>query len=527
MSDASDRARRLREKRARLKARGDLRLAADPERVDALLAAEDGAEERAAAVAEQHRQRFEGLPVDVDPDQLVAELRAGLAAANDEAFVRALRRSAIDAVVRPFGLGALVAAADRRGGHVLTLRNAERAHAEGWGEETADPMRVADHARRTSGVDYDRRHYEEGISQRRKDRFKDPEPLTDAYTGKPLTRDGQTHVDHVVSAHELHTDSQAAFHLTRDQTEALAVSDENMAFVDGSLNQSKQEKPLREWMATERRSGETNQERYEVDEELALERDDDARAHIAKKVRAEAAKGYAKDFAGAAVKQAGRMALQQALGLLLVEFVEGCFDELAALWADRHSERSFSEWLGQLGQAAHRVAARVAARWKDAGSALGEGAVSGLLSSLATSLANLFVSTGRRLVRILREGVHSLFQAVRLLATRPEGMTPQQARHEATKLFAGALGVTVGIGVEELVEKALASVPALTPFAGTLSAVIVGVATGLATAALVRELDRLDLFGVQAIGEREGVLALLDTRLDEALDRLEAAPSPA
>lgn len=525
MSDATERARRLREKRARIAARGELHLVAGPDRVDALLAPEDGADARAAEVSEARRIRFEGEDLDLDPRALVAELREGLEAARQEAFVHSLRRTVLDAVTRPFGLGGVLALADRRGGHVLTRHNAERARLEGWGHETADPDRVAAYDARRRGIDYDRKDYEQGFPERRKTRFKDDTPLVDAYTGKDLQRDGSTHLDHVVSAKELHTREDAAFHLSKEQTRDLAVDDENLAFTDSSLNQSKGEHDLDVWKTRlDKKTGGTKGERFGLDDERAGARNAQARDHVKQKVRRQAVVNTGKDMAKAAAGQAAGMAIQEALGLLLLEFADGCFDALAALWADRHTERSFGEWLGELGRAVQGVAARVAAKKGQALDALGEGAASGLLSSLATSIANLFLSTGKRLVRILREGIHSILKAIRLLVSRPEGMTRDQAFHAATKLFAGALAVAVGIGIEELVEKALASVPFLAPFANLLSNVTVGLATGLATAALVREIDRLDLIGVQADGEREGVLALLEARIEETLTALEAAP---
>jgi hypothetical protein len=531
MSESSDRGQRLRARRKRLADRGVLHLVADQDRVQALLTPKSQAADRARAEAQELGRRFGDVLEDGEPERILAELKAALESDQLRALMAASRRTVIDAVVRPFGLGAWVALADRRGGAVLTQRNADLALDEGWVDETADPNRVAAYGDQVAGKGYRHKDYETGLRQIRKERFKDPDVLTDDYTGRPLPRDGRTHLDHVVSAREIHDGGESggtAFHLNDERRHELAVDPANLAFTNSSLNQSKAERELVDWMsARDRKTGGTKASRFGVDTERAEVVDPEARDLVARTVRAEAIERTAREAMAAGARQAGNMALEQALGLLVVEFTDGCLDEAEDLWAERHVSRSLPEWVAELAARLQRVAARVAARWEDSVSAFRSGALSGFLASLATTLANLFLSTGKRLVRIIREGIHSLMRAVRMLAFPPDDMTRVQAAHAASKLFASALAVTLGIGVEEGVEKAIASIPVLAPFANVLSNIMMGIATGLGTAWLVRQIDRLDLLGVEFQADRARLITQIDTRIEALLATLEGECQPA
>lgn len=84
-------------------------------------------------------------------------------------------------------------------------------------------------------------------------------------------------------------------------------------------------------------------------------------------------------------------------------------------------------------------------KWEDAVKAFRDGAVSGFISNLLTVVINTVMTTWKRWVRIVREGVTSLYCALKMLAFPPEGMTLEQAAHEASKLLVA--GAVVGLGV--------------------------------------------------------------------------------
>jgi hypothetical protein len=116
-------------------------------------------------------------------------------------------------------------------------------------------------------------------------------------------------------------------------------------------------------------------------------------------------------------------------------------------------------------------------------------------------LINILVTTGKRMVRVIREGFMSIMKALKMMASPPEGMTNVEAADAGLKLLATGVTVSLGILAEEVVEKSIsafftANMPLLAPYAGTVSVVFVGAMTGIASALLIYELDKLDIFGV-------------------------------
>ncbi|MEK4296141.1 hypothetical protein MHI27_17990 [Paenibacillus sp. FSL H8-0261] len=95
------------------------------------------------------------------------------------------------------------------------------------------------------------------MQRARKERFKDEVPITDGYTNQTLERDGQSHIEHVISAKELHDDDWLRLYLDVDERKDLANSDNNKTWTNASLNKSKQDQDLIKWMETPSTNDET------------------------------------------------------------------------------------------------------------------------------------------------------------------------------------------------------------------------------------------------------------------------------
>jgi hypothetical protein len=162
-----------------------------------------------------------------------------------------------------------------------------------------------------------------------------------------------------------------------------------------------------------------------------------------------------------------------------------------------------------------RIARRIAAKWKAACAAFRDGFISGFLSNLVTVVINMFVRTGKRIVRVIREGFFSLLKAIKMLCFPPDGMTFTQAAHEASKLIATGLAVIGGIAVEQHIDNMIKAAPWLEPFADILTTVLVGGLTGLATTFIVYAIDKIDIFKVNAQERHEFVMNRIETSLDK------------
>ena len=209
---------------------------------------------------------------------------------------------------------------------------------------------------------------------------------------------------------------------------------------------------------------------------------------------------------------------------MFVELTVGLFDEVADLWRNgRQNDSLLSDFVAR----AKRVGERVLTSWRDIVDRFKQGALAGFLSTLLTTIINSVVTTGKRLVRIIREGLLSLYRGVKMLVFPPPGLDVRQASHAASKLITAGVATAAGIAVEEAVEKAIVSaMPALAPIASLLSVTSVGLATGLASVLLVASLDRFDFFGVVARERGESRLAAMRERTDSLLDTLLHANHP-
>jgi hypothetical protein len=207
-----------------------------------------------------------------------------------------------------------------------------------------------------------------------------------------------------------------------------------------------------------------------------------------------------------AAEVAGRMATQQVIGAALSEFSMAMFDELGDCWSTGLvvGDEGF---VVAVTRRADSVRRRVFNKWK---SFLEVGAI-GMLSGFLAELANILVKTirnfGARFARIVREGISSFLRALRLVLFPPSGMAPVDVWHEASKLMAAGVITVGGIVLEELVAKAL-------PGFDFITSTVVAVITGFAIAATMYAMDKLDLFGSVAIHRQAFTFRELDIRVE-------------
>jgi hypothetical protein len=77
-----------------------------------------------------------------------------------------------------------------------------------------------------------------------------------------------------------------------------------------------------------------------------------------------------------------------------------------------------------------------------------------------------------------------------MLLFPPEGMTSEDAMHEAKKLMASGIIISFGVLAEEVIDKMIKGTAVLEPFADIVTTVFVGAATGLAVTMTVYYIDK-------------------------------------
>jgi len=223
---------------------------------------------------------------------------------------------------------------------------------------------------------------------------------------------------------------------------------------------------------------------------------------------------YAVNTVSTGIGEGGKTGLLQALGLVFCEFFHAVFDEIKDIYNNGFS-KGFNDprFLKVLKKRLLRISKRVAARWVDACTAFRDGFISGFLSNMVTVIINMFITTYKRTVRIIREGFYSLVKAIKMLCCPPEGMTFAEAAHESTKLIAAGLAVIGGVTLEGCCDGMLKGTP-FAPFSDIISSVLVGGLTGLATTFIVYVIDKIDLFKVNEKKKHEYVMQKLEADFD-------------
>lgn len=446
---------------------------------------------------------LERLEIEVDQGMEAAlremdSLASQLEELNGDGLMELCKETIVNTVVGQFGLASLVIDA-RDGGSVTTTHN----FGAGITATEADAQKYQrlEESRSLSGKEWQtyrqKAGYDDQFSDRRKEAFQSRSVITDEYTGRELPKDGRTHLDHVVSAREIDTDARLNLHMSHEERVGLALSEDNLAFTDGSINQSKGDRKMEDWLDKKRKSGETNVEYFDVDKDMALERDARARKHIKAEANKNAVKKYSKELLTTGAKDAARIAAYSALGVVLKDLVGGIFKAVKIALAEKGQgfNHSFAIFKREIGQ----VVNGVRAKWKHILSGSIEAGVTAFLSNIVVFVVNLFATTLKKMVTIIRAGFVSLVHAVKILAKPPEGMSPEDARFEAVKvLIAGVVGAA-SLGLSAAIENMLLTIPGLQPIlmmpipalggeartvsdavAVTLSAVLGGVVTTIA-----------------------------------------------
>jgi hypothetical protein len=458
-----------------------------------------------------HRQvrekQFLTAPIEVDVEdatRLIEEIRSRWNQGQLDTLLTSCRDSVTRSIVGPFGLGGVVAKFDKDGGNVTTPHNAKK----GIYEREADEFRRSDYVthdyKKSSGLYKSEMTLSQGV-------------VVDEYTGELISANS-VDCDHITSTKQFHDDG--GFMLSEERKRGFGSDSDNFALTSDSANRSKGDKPLQEWAHEQATDGteRTNKERYELDGRRInpAQRRGDLAAEKHAPTLTEKASYYTERAVATGLQEAGKMGLQQSFGLLLTEFFSACFDEISDSYRNGfRSSLNNQSFFDALRQRLARIVKRVANKWKDVVVAFKEGAISGFLSNLVTMLINTLVTTGKRIVRVIREGLMSIMKALKMALFPPKGMSPAEAADAALKLLATGLTVSLGILAEEAVEKSVSlflstTLPILAPFAGTISAVFVGAMTGIASALLVYGLDKLDIFGVNEAKKHAAVLSELD-----------------
>lgn len=411
------------------------------------------------------------------------------------------QQQVISQIIGPFGLSPAMFE-DRDGGNVTTLHNFTREDNDYVANESDKKLHANSKKKYDETV---RAEYEvktkknaEGAGEKpwvdlRQEKIKQGK---DEYTGCHVSTEGQFDLDHVVSIKENHNNPKSHLALGKvngegevDVTDIRKVvnSAENLALTNAPANRAKRDKDLKEFAAEKREDGTTNAERFGLDKQLVEKKYKEAKKHINDTANEALLKKQATELLQTGGTQAVQMGMRESLGLLLTELVNGLFNEFKILIKQgiEAGKTLFEEIRARLA----RVIESVAKKIPDTVGQMFEGGVSGFMSNLLTFLINNFLSTAKRFVTVIREGLLGLFRAFKMIFFPPKHMTADQALQEGLKILTTVLVASIGLLLTETVATFMATVPFLKPFADLITPVLIGIMTGLLSAFLAYQID--------------------------------------
>lgn len=449
-------------------------------------------------------------------EALLSELSASFHKERLELLIDETKRGVISSIAGPFGLGKIISAYDKTGGNVTTINNAnngiyarEEDHyrrEDYTHSKNSEGKKFANSGKNSSGAIYTRSQMDENLM------------VQDAYTGK-MTKADTTSPDHIESLSQHH--KNGGFMQSSTQKADFATDEDNLALTDRSINQSMRDFDKEEWMLKKSGSGVANKDRFDINEQKLKDKIRQGKETSARHLPSDTdkAKFYLKNSATTGVSESAKMGAQQAFGYLLVEFFSSAIVEIKDAYNNGLEGESLYNGIKIR---LIRIGRSISDKWKGTAEGFSTGFISGFISNLITTLVNMFVTTAKRFVKMIREGVFSLLKALKLILLPPANMSFTETMHEAMKLIAAGGVVIAGVALEEIIEKLILGVPFLAPFASVATTVIVGSLTATAMSLVAYLIDKMDIFGVIKTQETKFILENLDKDIDEKLMRCES-----
>lgn len=386
----------------------------------------------------------------------------------------------LDAILGPFGLSA-AAFDDQDGGSVTTLKN----FGEGCASQRDQERLASLEAARSGPID---RHgssashsYDAKLKRERKERFKSDEPLLDEYrNGVELPRDGRAQRDHIVSAAEIERTPKAQLGQSRERRVETGTMDENLAWTNGSANQSKGANPANEWMDKEKvRDGVlvSNADHFGVDREKVKELDDKARRTVDREQSRDLLKKQSKEVLLDGGLEAATLGGRQLIGLILKDVAEGMIAEIRLLLKRRlHSVKAL---LHSFKLRCVAIGRNLLKKWRTYLEQTGLSLLTGFFSKVVTFLINNVVKTLKNVVTLIRESALAAVRSIHLALFPPPGMSGSEVAAKVLSLLAGGAVAAGTILLQEIVQKAVASIAFLAPFSAEISSALVAILAGV------------------------------------------------
>lgn len=304
--------------------------------------------------------------------------------------------------------------------------------------------------------------------------------VDDGYNSGNLLDPRQADIEHVISKNEYFdsfllragTDAEGLI-------EAMNVS-ENLIYADKSFNRSKGNTDLLGYMAKHEARvdpDDPNLLHYEIQGKDVVINGKDARERYeaAQQEMLKSKTAAAKELGVAMASSGARLAVQQVVGLILVETIDIFVDEIRDMSVNGNLFKS-EGLLKQLQSRASGIGSKLKRRFEERdifarARSLGiESGIAGVLGILPQIFLSILFRMPAFILSIIRECTLSAVRCVRIL------LTPGVNRYESIKVvMAGTVTAVIGVYVARVISVAVSGVPLLNAFNRQATEVLTGV----------------------------------------------------
>lgn len=396
-----------------------------------------------------------------------------------ESIFQQYERVLVESLVTSFGLDFLVK--DQHGGDVDTIHNVRQI---GQDERMSYKNVLNQRAYEQRGAYVSAEYHKDPryiAKNRTVSEQKKAGTLVDAYTGKKIDRNGKSDLDHVISAKEIHDDRGRV--LAGLVGTDLANSEENLYATNPHTNRTKKADSMDKFL-------DKYGDEYTKKQKDEMRRKDAASRKVYDDKLAEAyytGPKFAKDLASAAGNVSVRMGVRQALGFVFAEMWFSVKEEFQNV----RGKFDLGEFMKALGRGIKRGFERAKEKYAELFERFLSGAAAGALASLTTSLCNIFFTTAKNAVRIIRQCYASLVEAGKVLFINPDHYAFGDRMRAVVKILAAGASVVTGVIVSEIIESTpIGAIPVIGDIVQTFCGSFVA---GIMSCTLLYFLDRNEL----------------------------------
>lgn len=275
------------------------------------------------------------------------------------------------------------------------------------------------------------------------------------------------HMDHTVPAAEIIRSDSLNAHLSKDEQVSFANSKYNLNPLDSSANESKGDSKMREWLNS-LRFGKRPADRFPIDEKQLLEKDDEARAELAKR-EAEGIKRSVETGRKSQLHEAfliGKNVVRAVVMRLLADLLRSLMQKFI-MWM-RQKERSFESFKASVKEVLTDFVANLRKYVINA--------TDTAATTIATAIIGPVVDTLKKVWIMLKQGYNSVKNAISYLKG-PESRNQSFGENLLVigKMVITDMTVAGSLALGEGLGKSLLSVPGFgfqIPLFGSLASII-------------------------------------------------------